>query len=533
MFPHEDLQDHYDDFVSYSRLQRSTLHEQLQTSTMTSSTATNAVIAAQDRVKFRRTDFVLKNLEAALNRRPTRQKLLTAEDILSLNKALVTACGHHDERLKTFADQLSVPDAYNIMFPYQQGCGTVQDDLRNKLSHPPVYADQAKEYIDDAVKQTHLLAVNCEKQLCARIKAVADLKKAELDAQRKRDAERAQAEAQRRHEETLRKKKAEEDRRIREEDKAFDAERERFRVAQREKAEAARIRKEAEDQKRRDDEILEKNKQLAKDAAIAAKKAARVIDELRAANEADDKKRAEQLNQFVQQLMDKYVNVADVPKPPVKAATPTPSSPVPDVQPDPQPDADPPPAPRPVNAALLPAAPVKLRLPTGDTYQLPPNSLVAARYVKDKHKRRKLILETIPEIAPLAEGTKLQAPSVILPSAIGFRAAKADDSKQDKAPRKHHYKDERHKKDDDDDKPEKRDGDGGDKRERAAGNGGKRPGKDEPSSSDDDGDDEEYKKRQRRLRQRERKKKQRDKIRKKLQKQQDWTMTKLVIKKPR
>jgi hypothetical protein len=230
----------------------------------------------------------------------------------------------------------------------------------------------------------------------------------------------------------------------------LDDERERFRATQRAKADAARIRKEAEDQKRRDEDNLEKYKQLAKEAAKAAKKAARIIDELRSANEADDAKRTEQLDQAVKRLMERYAIAADVPKPPlVKAAAPAPPSPVPEVQSDP--DTDPPPAPRPVNPALLPAAPVTLRLPTGDTYSLPPNSVVTARCIKEKHKRRQMVLQTIPEMAPIAEGTKLLAPSVILPSSFGSRTAKVDDSKSDKAPRKHHHKHEHHKEDDDDD----------------------------------------------------------------------------------
>jgi polyhydroxyalkanoate synthesis regulator phasin len=76
------------------------------------------------------------------------------------------------------------------MSPYQKGIGTVQDDLRAQLGSASVTADQARNYVDDAVKKAHDHSVTCEQQLCDRIKELADAKAAEQEAQRKLDAKR-------------------------------------------------------------------------------------------------------------------------------------------------------------------------------------------------------------------------------------------------------------------------------------------------------------------------------------------------------
>jgi hypothetical protein len=80
LFSEEDLRAQYDDFASFSRDQRDLLAQQLQATTCTISIAANAIMAAQNHVKLRRTEYVLKNQEAAQKRRRNQAKILSSDD---------------------------------------------------------------------------------------------------------------------------------------------------------------------------------------------------------------------------------------------------------------------------------------------------------------------------------------------------------------------------------------------------------------------------------------------------------------------
>jgi hypothetical protein len=127
----------------------------------------------------------------------------------SFFKAIVSACQRQDERLKMYADKLPRTEAYDFMFPHQQECGKAQDDLRTKLGSASVTAEQAKIYIDDAVKTTSALATTCELKMRSRQQRIDDQKAADLDQQRLGRVKREFDEAQSRREEAGRQREAE------------------------------------------------------------------------------------------------------------------------------------------------------------------------------------------------------------------------------------------------------------------------------------------------------------------------------------